>query len=110
GFGVQGTIGAHRYTVASPRYFLASQGPRPEASVSDAAAPRRPGGVLTSEQLDAMATRHPGASLAIVTRSDEAEHRFMGLLALRDEPREDAAQTLQLLRRLGVQQLVMLTG
>lgn len=39
-----------------------------------------------------------------------SEHRPLGLIALRDTLRADAAETLRRLRSLGVKQLVMITG
>ncbi|NOX38311.1 MAG: cadmium-translocating P-type ATPase [Calditrichaeota bacterium] len=35
---------------------------------------------------------------------------FVGIIALADQPRPDAAPTLKTLRKLGIQQLIMLTG
>jgi Cd2+/Zn2+-exporting ATPase len=53
------------------------------------------------EQLEA-----EGRTVVVVGRRDRA----LALLALRDEPRPEAAEAIRSLRRLGVEHLVMLTG
>lgn len=50
-----------------------------------------------------------GKSVAVLIEAESENERPLGLLALRDEPREDARQGLQALERLGVQ-AVMLSG
>ena len=50
-----------------------------------------------------------GKSVAVLIEAESENERPLGLIALRDEPREDARQGLQALERLGVQ-AVMLSG
>ncbi len=52
------------------------------------------------------ARQREGATVVAVRKSG----RFLGVLALRDEPRPDAARLAESLRALGVRRVVMLTG
>jgi Zn2+/Cd2+-exporting ATPase len=52
------------------------------------------------------ALRHHGRTIAIVQRGD----RFLGVIGLVDTPRPGAAKTVQKLREMGLERLVMLSG
>jgi Cd2+/Zn2+-exporting ATPase len=118
GFGVQGRLEQNRYTLASPRYYVQQYERRQAHTMS--VDQHQPGartdnfndrqGLLPA-QVEALHRRHPGASLAILTRDgDDETSEIVGVLYLRDEPRPDAAHTITMLRQLGVEHLVMLTG
>lgn len=67
--------------------------------------------VLLSDDIKARiaALEAQGKSVAVLIEAESENARPLGLIALRDEPREDARQGLQALERLGVQ-AVMLSG
>lgn len=87
GQGAFATIEGARWTVGAPRLAIEA-------------------GILTGELAEqAEALEAEGKTVVAVFAPD----RLLGLLALRDEPREDAAQTVANLGRMGVS-AVMLTG
>jgi Cd2+/Zn2+-exporting ATPase len=88
GKAVVATVGGRRIAVGSPRHAAEAGGALPDALASRVAA-------LEGE----------GKTVAVVA----ADGRPLGLVALRDEPRADAAEGVAALRRLGVG-AVMLTG
>jgi Cd2+/Zn2+-exporting ATPase len=91
GQGVAGQVEGRSLTLASPR------------AVQSLA--------LLSDDIKARiaALEAQGKSVAVLIEAESENERPLGLLALRDEPREDARQGLQALERLGVQ-VVMLSG
>jgi Cd2+/Zn2+-exporting ATPase len=92
GFGVQGRIGRELLTLASPRYLVEQ-------------------GALTDDDVAQCYERHPGATLAVLARAASGRPaQVLGMIYLRDEPRDDAAVAIQQFRELGVERLVMLTG
>lgn len=88
GLAVEGMVGGHRVAVGSPRY-AAEAGPGLNAT-----------SLAWVEALEAA-----GKTCAVVL----VDHAPIGLIAMRDEPRADAAAGIAALRRLGVN-AVMLTG
>ena len=87
GQGAEARIGKERVSVGSPRFAEAS-------------------GVLTdAARAAATSLEDEGKTVVAVFGAD----RLMGLIALRDEPREDAAAALGALKALGIDS-VMLTG
>nr|WP_290697180.1 heavy metal translocating P-type ATPase [Halomonas sp. UBA3074] len=91
GQGVAGQVEGRSLTLASPR------------AVQSLA--------LLSDDIKARiaALEAQGKSVAVLIEAESENARPLGLLALRDEPREDARQGLQALERLGVQ-AIMLSG
>jgi Cd2+/Zn2+-exporting ATPase len=87
GFGARATLTGQPCTVGSPRYFEQQ-------------------GWLSRSDLPLAAQEQPGTSVVAVAR----ESTVIGLILLRDQPRADAAATLQSWRRMGIERLVMLTG
>ncbi len=87
GHGAAATVAGKRITVGSPRF----------------AAGRQP---LSADMAERVAALEAEGKTTVLVLSDD---QLLGLLALRDEVREDAAAGLAELRRLGLQ-AVMLTG
>ena len=87
GFGVQGNLAGERYVVASPRYFQ-------DRGLA--------GGGLPGDPSNA----DDHLTVALV---GTAQH-LAGTIYLADEPRPDAADAVAQLKRLGVSNVVMLTG
>ncbi len=87
GFGVQGRIGGVMHYVASPRFFYE----------------RKVGGESVPDNL----LGGDGAATVALVGTDE---RLLGAVYLADQSRDDAAQSLDELRRLGVNHVVMITG
>ncbi|MBT2785069.1 MULTISPECIES: heavy metal translocating P-type ATPase [unclassified Halomonas] len=87
GQGVAGQVEGRELMLVSPRYLQRSSNSAHEWSA----------------RIEALETQ--GKSLAVLVENE----RPIGLIALRDEPREDAQKGLQALARLGVQ-AVMLSG
>lgn len=87
GHGVAGQVDARQLMLVSPRYLQ--------------------GFAQRSDEVDARiaALEAQGKSLALLIEGEGA----LGVIALRDEPREDARRGLQALERLGVQ-AIMLSG
>ena len=83
GYGIRGVIGGQDYIVASPRYCqtLGIDDPK-------------------SDSIDPSATR------VFVVRDAE----LLGAISLRDQPRKNAAKVISDWRRLGVEEIVLLTG
>lgn len=82
GHGITGQVGAHRIRVGSPKWII------PDALATDAA-------------------ELAGAGMTVV--AVEADGRFAGLIGVRDELRPEAVETVRMLRRQGIN-VVMLTG
>ncbi|PKG54663.1 MULTISPECIES: heavy metal translocating P-type ATPase [Halomonadaceae] len=91
GHGVAGRVDGRELMLVSPRYLQRFNRPTSEGDKRIAA-------------LEAQ-----GKSVAVLIEVDRENERPLGLIALRDEPREDAREGLQALERLGVQ-AVMLSG
>ena len=91
GHGVAGQVDGRTLMLVSPRYLQRFNWPTIDGDKRIAA-------------LEAQ-----GKSVAVLIEVDRDNERPLGLIALRDEPREDAREGLQALERLGVQ-AVMLSG
>lgn len=91
GHGVAGQVEARQLMLVSPRYLqrFTQRSDEVEARIA--------------------ALEAQGKSLAVLIEVEIENERILGLIALRDEPREDARQGLQALERLGVQ-AIMLSG
>jgi len=91
GHGVAGRVDGRELMLVSPRYLQRFNWPTSDGDKRIAA-------------LEAQ-----GKSVAVLIEIELENERPLGLIALRDEPREDAREGLQALERLGVQAL-MLSG
>tara|TARA_R110000824_G_scaffold50961_5_gene142256 strand:- start:20357 stop:22561 length:2205 start_codon:yes stop_codon:yes gene_type:complete len=91
GHGVAGRVDGRELMLVSPRYLQRFNWPTSDGDKRIAA-------------LEAQ-----GKSVAVLLEIELENERPLGLIALRDEPREDAREGLQALERLGVQ-AVMLSG
>jgi len=89
GKAVHGTIDQQRFSVASPVFA--------EQIVQ----------LSIQQKYDISALQREGKTVSVLI--NESISRVLGLLALRDEPRQDAQEGIALLKKLGVQS-VMLTG
>ncbi|AJY49719.1 heavy metal translocating P-type ATPase [Halomonas sp. KO116] len=91
GHGVAGRVDGRELMLVSPRYLQRFNRPTSDGDKRIAA-------------LEAQ-----GKSVAVLIETEVESERPLGLIALRDEPREDAREGIQALERLGVQ-AVMLSG
>ncbi len=90
GRGVRGRLGEATVWLGSPRLYDGEEAPLLEGELARAC-----------EELE-----EAGKTLVVVARGD----RFLGVLALADEPRENLVPTLERLQQLGVKHLAVLTG
>ena len=90
GRGVKSEVGGEPVLIGSLKLFDSENGRSPNSDI-----------VQTVAQLE-----REGKTTMIVNQNG----RFLGILALADTPRPGVQQTLQKLRDLGIQKLVMLTG
>lgn len=89
GLGVVGAADGETIRVGTEALLQGSGVPRPDAAVAQAAS-----------------LREAGKTVMFVARGE----RVLGLVAVRDQPREAARAAIHALRRLGVTRTVMLTG
>jgi Cd2+/Zn2+-exporting ATPase len=87
GFGVRGTVDGQSYFVASPRFFYEQ---------------KLGGGEIPEQWLIG-----DGASTVALVGSNQ---QLLGAIYLADQPRDDAVEAIARLKRLGVKNVVMLTG
>jgi Cd2+/Zn2+-exporting ATPase len=90
GRGVRSTVAGQPVLIGSLKLFQETEGHELDATV-----------VQTVGQLEASGR---------TTMAMSQDGRFLGVLGFADTPRPAVAQTMQRLRRLGIQHLVMLTG
>jgi Cd2+/Zn2+-exporting ATPase len=90
GRGVRSSVDGQPVLIGSLKLFDAPEGPAPEDAL-----------VQTVERLE-----RAGRTTMVISKGGQ----FLGVIALADQPRPGVRQTLQTLRELGVQKLVMLTG
>lgn len=115
GHGVTGTVDGVTVLIGN-RKLMATAGVRmPEAAEARAAELERAGKTTSFVAVGGPATVALGAGSeadahGAANDGPSAPPVLTGLLAVRDEPRPEAAATVAELRRLGVKRLVMLTG
>ncbi|GAB3682451.1 hypothetical protein GCM10028857_08330 [Salinarchaeum chitinilyticum] len=96
GKGVSATVDGRTIHIGNPRYYETLDGSDPEGLEAG---------------LEALATlQQDGKTSVLVTAEDGDERVVLGWLAFSDEIREGAAEMIQDLRNLGVEEIVVLTG
>ncbi len=111
GQGIRARVGTDNIAIGRLRMFESeSSSPSPvvpEAS-TDSAGP--PPGIPADVWLEVLRLEERGRTVLVVARTTPRGVKFLGVIGVADEPREQVQRTLQELRVAGVRQLVMLTG